>query len=103
MMMFFLLAMIFFSIHGYTSNPAATSAELSMMIVSILIAGLLLAYFGKRKEYFDVSSMSTRTTLLIIGGLVTYSMLSLILTEMAGTSIMEWLSTIVLDESVYSI
>lgn len=103
MFVFFLLAMMFFSVHGYVSNANATSADLSAMIVSLLIAGLLLVYFVKKKDYFELDGLSTRTTLMIVGGLVTYRMVSLLVTEMAGTTIMEWLSGVILDEGVYSV
>ena len=100
---FFLLAIILLVVHGYVSNARATSLDLSAMIVSIFIAGLLLAYFVRKKEYFNLDMLSTKTTLMIIGGLVTYSIISLVVMEMASTTITEWLNEVVLNKRLLSV
>jgi hypothetical protein len=100
---FFLLSAIFFSVHGYATNTGRTSTDLSFMAASILIAGLLLAYFVKRKDYFDVSALSTRAIIGIVGGLVAYSVISFLVMEMVGTSLMESLPDMVFEEGLYSL
>ncbi len=87
---FFLLSSAFLSVHIYTSNATATNFDLSVMVADIFIAGLLLAYFVKKKEYFNLDMLSTRTTLMIIGGLVIYSTILTAVIDIEGTTIKQW-------------
>lgn len=103
MVTFSLLATIFFAVQGYTSAPAGTGMGLSTVIAVIFIAGLLLTYFLKKKEYFDLEMLSTKTTLMIIGGLVTYTMISMVVTEMASTTIMQSFYEVVTNEGLLSV
>ncbi len=100
---FLLLTMAFLSVHTYVSNAAATKFELSIMIAGVLIAGLLLAYFVKKRKYFDLDMLSTRTTLIIIGGLVTYSILWMAMIDMAGTTMQEWYKGLLAKQGLHSI
>jgi len=94
MVTFFLLSSILLSAHIYTSNATATNFDLSVMIADIFIAGLLLAYFVKKREYFNLDTLSARTTLMIIGGLAIYSIILMAATDIEGTAIKQWVQNL---------
>lgn len=100
---FFLLATIFLVIDSHMKNLFATSLDLSYVIVVTLIAGLLLAYFVKKKQYFSLDLLSTKITAMIIGGLVAFTAISMMTFDAASAQIAEWVMGSLLNQGLYSV